>query len=178
MFLPGPDMVGCCMYNKLFAAVLSVVLPGARPALRGLFLSLLMVSYVCAEDEINLSDDMALHGYDPVSYIAGSPVPGGQAIFAMHDGVRYLFSSVDNHVQFALQPERYIPKYGGYCAYGVRMGKKLDVDPLAYEVKDESLYLLLNRATHALWKRDMVENIQIANDTWPKIKALPSQSLQ
>ena len=68
--------------------------------------------------------------------------------------------------------------YGGYCAYGVRMGKKLDNDPLAYEIKDGRLYVLLNRATHKMWEQDMSENIQVSDRLWPQIKTKSIRSLQ
>ena len=28
--------------------------------------------------------------------------------------------------QFAAVPEKYMPQFGGYCAFGVAVGKKLD----------------------------------------------------
>jgi hypothetical protein len=68
--------------------------------------------------------------------------------------------------------------YGGYCAYGVRMGKKLDIDPFAYEVLDGHLYVLLNRATHKLWQRDMLENVKISDRLWPQLRSKSKESLQ
>ncbi|MBE9564370.1 MAG: hypothetical protein IMF17_03920, partial [Proteobacteria bacterium] len=78
---------------------------------------------------------------------------------------------------FRLMPEQYAPMYGGYCAYGVRMGKKLDIDPLAFEINDGHLYVLLNRSTHRIWKQDMEKNIQISDMLWPQIQIKSVDSL-
>ena len=101
-----------------------------QAALLSIFLSLTSI-VVMASDEINVKDNLALHGYDPVTYFADNPMKGDQAILSIYQQVEYHFTSLQNKTIFERSPERYLPMYGGYCAYGVRMGKKLDVDPLA-----------------------------------------------
>jgi YHS domain-containing protein len=33
-----------------------------------------------------------------------------------YDGATYYFRSSDNKAAFGMEPERYAPEYGGYCA--------------------------------------------------------------
>ena len=135
-----------------------------------LSLLLLFPVAVMAVDELNTADQLALKGYDPVSYFDGKPVKGDPAVSSMHNNAEYYFISQKNKDRFRLMPEQYSPMYGGFCAYGVRMGKKLDIDPLAFEINDGHLYVLLNRSTHKMWKQDMEKNIQISDMLWPQIQ--------
>ena len=71
----------------------------------------------------------------------------------------------------------YVPQFGGYCSYGVRMGKKLDIDPQAYAIRNDRLYLLLNRATREVWRKDLDRNIEIARRLWPSLRPIPAAQL-
>ena len=42
---------------------------------------------------------------------------------------------------FLAEPEKYAPQYGGYCAMGVSLEKKLAVDPTAWRIESGKLYL-------------------------------------
>lgn len=145
-------------------------------ALLSFFLSLISM-VVMAADEINVEDNLALHGYDPVTYFSAQPMKGDQDIISVYQQVEYHFTSLQNKTIFERSPERYLPMYGGYCAYGVRMGKKLDIDPFAYEIRGDRLYVLLNRSTHKMWQQDMEKNIRVSDQTWPEIKAKSIESL-
>ena len=59
----------------------------------------------------------------------------------------------------------------------VRMGQKFDVDPHAYQVKDDQLYLLLDRTTKALWDQNQDHNIGIADRIWNAIRDIPAATL-
>jgi len=139
---------------------------------------LLMTGVATAEDEINISEYGALRGYDPVSYFSGKPVRGRELISSIINNVEYHFSTISNKRKFDNTPEAYIPMYGGYCAYGVRMGKKLNIDPLAFEIINDQIYVLLNRATHKIWQQNIAENIRVADSLWPQIKTKSIKSLQ
>ncbi|NOQ87565.1 MAG: hypothetical protein GQ550_01450 [Gammaproteobacteria bacterium] len=166
------------MYSDLFTSVFSSKVRKKYFLLVSNFCLLLISNSVLASDEINTEGKLALHGYDPVAYFSGKPTHGEDKFFSVNNEVKYLFASIENKQMFDSDPERYVPMYGGYCAYGVRMGKKLDIDPLAYEIKDDHLYVLLNRATHKMWEQDMSENIRISDRLWPQIKTKSIKSLQ
>jgi YHS domain-containing protein len=113
---------------------------------------------------------VALGGYDPVGYYrTGAATPGDDAYELRYDGSVYHFASVENLTSFEADPARYLPRYGGFCAYGVRMGRKLPIDPTAFDIVDGRLYLFLDRATRHTWHQDETGNIQIADKIWPEL---------
>ncbi len=114
---------------------------------------------------------IGVQGYDLVSYHKeGGPVRGSGFHTATHAGVTYLFANEANQKAFAGNPEKYLPAYGGYCAYGVAVGQKFAVDPLAAKVVDGTLYLNLNAEIQDLWLKDVPGYIDQADTQWPGIK--------
>ncbi|CAM2923560.1 Uncharacterised protein [Legionella steigerwaltii] len=110
-------------------------------------------------------------GYDLVSYQQKSgPLRGSGNYVVMHHGVAYIFASTENKKTFAANPEKYLPAYGGYCAYGVASGHKVVSDPLAWKIVDGTLYLNLNKQVQAIWLKDIPGNIKKANEQWAQIK--------
>lgn len=126
---------------------------------------ILAMTVLCAQAETPL----ALGGHDPVSYFSQGAVSGQPQWTAVHAGHSYRFESRRHRDRFLEQPDRYAPAYGGYCAYGVRMGKLLAVDYDAYEIVDGRLFLLLNRATQELWREQQQQNIAVADRLWPEL---------
>ena len=113
-----------------------------------------------------------LKGYDPVSYfVENAPVAGQSAIAASFDGDTYFFASEDNKKAFLDDPEKFIPQYDGHCSYGVSLGQKFDIDPLAYRIVDGRLFLQLDPGTRKLWMEAEAENIRVADKNWPQLQA-------
>jgi YHS domain-containing protein len=125
------------------------------------------------------ANDVALHGRDPVAYFkAGTAMRGKSDITAVHDGVIYRFASATNRDAFRQDPARYVPQFGGFCAMGTAMGLKLDVDPQAWRVVDDKLYLNLNKDVQKKWLSDVPGNLSQANAKWPEIKDKDPKSLK
>ncbi|WP_293136654.1 YHS domain-containing (seleno)protein [Moritella sp.] len=80
-----------------------------------------------ANIEVNAnSNDIAISGYDTVSYFTkGTPTKGSNNFTAAYNGAIYQFSSADNRDLFKADPSKYAPQYGGFCAMGVALNKKL-----------------------------------------------------
>lgn len=117
---------------------------------------------------------IALSGYDPVSYFEDSAaVKGSATITAAHDGATYHFASAAHRDAFQADPSRYLPAYGGYCAYGVANGHKVKVDPEAFRVVDGRLYLNYNRGVQSKWLKDIPGNIAAAERNWPALEDKP-----
>ncbi len=136
-----------------------------------------MASWVYA-NPINLDEDgRALQGYDVVSYFDNEPVVGKAEYTMDYEGASYWFVSKEHLELFKKEPEHFIPAYGGYCAYGVRMGKKFNISPEEYELVDDKLYLMLDRSTKLMWKKDMQRSITIAETLWPKIAPVSAKVL-
>lgn len=113
---------------------------------------------------------VGIGGYDLVSYHTGAkPLRGNGNHVVVHDGVTYLFSSEANKKTFEGDPARYLPAYGGYCAYGVSVGKKFVGDPDVWEIVDGRLYVNLDNGIKGLWSKDIHGHIAKAESKWPEI---------
>lgn len=117
------------------------------------------------------AQDVALKGYDPVSYFSsGGPLLGKAAFSAKFEGATYWFASASNRDVFKTSPDKYAPAYGGFCAMGVALDKKLDVDPLLWRIVDGKLYLNVHKGAQTRWLEDVKGNIAQADKNWSRIK--------
>ncbi len=115
---------------------------------------------------------LALHGFDPVAYFtAGKPVQGDAKLVASHKGAAYYFASQKNLDTFKADPAKYAPQFGGYCAYGVSVGKKFDGNPNFWKVAGGKLYLNLNADIANTFDKDVKGAVTKAEAQWPKIES-------
>lgn len=128
-----------------------------------------------AADDFSLP---AVGGYDLVSYFTTNAAVRGSGFHAaQYEGQSYLFSSKENQEMFEKNPTKYLPQFGGWCAYGASVGKKFHVDPTVFEVVDGKLYLNLNKEIQEKWNSDKANNIKIAHQKWDSIKSLEAGKL-
>ena len=79
---------------------------------------------------VNTTDGLALKGYDPVAYFTdGQPTKGADQYSFQWKGVTYRFASAENLQRFKADPDKYLPQYGGYCAYAMSLDRIADIDP-------------------------------------------------
>ena len=134
-----------------------------------------------AVDEYNVSkgttvdgQGVAFRGNDVVAIVNGlGVVPGRARHTHVHDGVAYYFASEEAMKRFATAPEKYMPRYGGYCTLGVALGKKLDGSPRFADIVDGKLYVFLNAAVFESYKKDKAGTIAKAEKNWPAIHHVP-----
>jgi YHS domain-containing protein len=134
-----------------------------------LVVSLLSASAFAA-DLVNVSggSKTAVSGYDPVAFFTDSkPVHGSASISAEYRGATYLFASEEHKKLFAATPEKFLPQYGGFCAYGVGRGKLVEVDINTWQVRDGKLYLNLNPDVLKKFNADIEGNLAKADKNWP-----------
>ena len=121
---------------------------------------------------------LAIHGYDPVAYFEdGRPMRGNFQITASHLGATYWFANEQNQQKFTADPDRFVPRYGGYCAFGVAIGKKLTGDPEVWQIEAGKLYLNVNRDISAKFNEDLAGNLEKAEQNWPKVDDVPASKL-
>ncbi len=114
---------------------------------------------------------IAIKGYDPVAYhTERRPVKGSEAFEYEWNGATWRFASAEHRDLFAAEPERYAPAYGGYCAYGVAQGYKPKIDPEAWTIVDDRLYLNLSKQIQNKWEQDIPGYIAQADAIWPTIR--------
>ena len=113
---------------------------------------------------------VAIKGYDPVAYFGeGKPTEGSSEFSFEWKDAEWRFASAENRDRFAANPEQFAPQYGGYCAYAVSQGGTANIDPAAWRIVDEKLYLNLSPKIQALWLKDRQRYIEAANENWPRL---------
>lgn len=123
---------------------------------------------------VNATDNVAVKGYDPVAYFtAGEPTPGEEEYNLVWQGVKYRFASTANRDLFRANPARYVPQYGGYCAYAMAVGRIADIDPQRWEITGGRLYLNANLVAQGLWSVSRSANIKAADQNWAARPKLP-----
>lgn len=113
---------------------------------------------------------LALEGYDAVSYfVSGKPVAGNPNFVSKYKGVVWRFSSAENKAAFDANPRKFVPQYGGHCAWGTARGYAVRGDPQVWRIVNGKLYLNYNRSVQTKWNRDIGGFISKANRNWPEV---------
>ena len=121
---------------------------------------------------------LGLHGFDPVAMFASeAPQLGDAAHTARHDGVDYYFASAETKARFEADPEAVLPRFGGFCAFGVSLGKKLDGDVRYADIVDGKLYLFVNAAVFEKYLEDKAGVIAAADAKWAGIRSVAVEDL-
>lgn len=121
--------------------------------------------------EINVDNPqkVAVHGFDIMSYWRdGEPKEGHTDISFDYRGAKWLFSSTDNRDAFAANPDKFAPKYGGYCAYAASRGYVANIDVNAWRIYKDRLYLNYSIGVGKRWAKEIDANIAKADENWPK----------
>ena len=86
------------------------------------------------------SSGVALEGYCPVAYfLADKAIKGSLEYASEYNGVTYYFVSADAKKLFDADPDKYVPAYGGWCAFGMAVQDKFPVDPTNFKIVDGRL---------------------------------------
>jgi len=118
---------------------------------------------------VNADQGIGLKGYDPVAYfINGAPTKGSEQYSFAWKGVTYRFSSAGNLEKFKADPEKYLPQYGGYCAYAMSLDRIADIDPSRWAIVNGKLYLNNGFVAEKLWSLNKNGNIVSADHNWPQ----------
>ena len=108
-------------------------------------------------------------GYDVVSYFAaGQPQKGSGKFSLEHQGARWHFSSAENLEEFRADPDRYLPQYGGHCAYAMGNGYQAFGDPQVWAVHEGRLFFNYNQPVQKAWQAEMEGLIAAADKNWPR----------
>jgi YHS domain-containing protein len=117
-----------------------------------------------------LIGNVGVSGYDVVSYFTdGRPTRGTTQFRTTHQGIEYRFASAEHLATFQAAPARYLPQYGGYCAWAVSQGYTASADPDNWRIVDGKLYLNYNTEIQQRWERDIPGFIRSANANWPGV---------
>lgn len=114
-------------------------------------------------------DNVAVGGYDVVSFYSGKPLEGNADYIVAFKGAVWQFSSEANRDLFNNNPDAFIPQYGGYCAWAVAKNKLAKGSPEYWHVEDGKLYLNFNKRIAKRWQRKIPKFIETADARWPEI---------
>lgn len=113
---------------------------------------------------------VAVSGYDAVAYFDGKAIAGDPLFSSVHNESLYLFSSEANKQQFNVDPQHYVPLYGGYCATAASEGKLFGVDPTNFKITDDKRLALFYRGaggdTLPQWNENEQERRAAADKHW------------
>lgn len=118
----------------------------------------------------NTQDGVAIKGYDPVAYFTQeTAVPGDPSITAEYDGIIYHFSTEEHRELFLADPGRYVPAYGGWCAWAASRNSLADIDPTQWVVHNDRLFLNFSGLVNARFRLRLDHNISEADRNWPDL---------
>jgi YHS domain-containing protein len=122
------------------------------------------------------SNGVILNGYDPVAYFTRhQAVKGNPAIQTRFGGAIYYFVSVADKVAFSKDPSRYVPQYGGFCAYHVSKGELKDSNPAAFFIYKVKLYVCSDADGAKKFRSSIDENIRKADENWVPLSRAQGQ---
>ena len=118
--------------------------------------------------DINADNGVGIQGYDVVSYHReGGPVPGSRDIRSEFMGVDWYFSSLQHKTDFDSDPEKFLPEFGGFCAYAVMKNFSADVNPLVWHIEEGRLYLFASSQPREAWVGAIAEgSISLSDQNW------------
>ncbi|MEM0942005.1 MAG: YHS domain-containing (seleno)protein [Bacteroidota bacterium] len=124
------------------------------------------------------SEGYAIGGYDPVAYYEQSQAKRGfESETVVYEGAAYCFSSTKNKSLFELNPQKYLPAYGGWCAYAVaEKSIRMAPDPTEWQIQDGKLQLftsnLMTKLTGSLldeWNENPGAFKAKADENWDRM---------
>tara|TARA_R110000822_G_scaffold95487_2_gene218295 strand:+ start:85 stop:528 length:444 start_codon:yes stop_codon:yes gene_type:complete len=135
----------------------------------------LTISTTFLAQNYNIQKGYVAEGFDVVSYFSNKPEEGSKEFITTYDGVKFKFSSNKNLETFKKAPKKYIPAYGGFCAYALgTKAERVSIDPETFEIRAGKLYLFYNSwgiNTFKMWQEEGAEQLkEKADKNWVKIK--------
>ena len=132
-----------------------------------LVISLSFVFSMQALDQKSKKENIELHGSCPVVYLMmGKDVKGDPKIASTFENKTYYFTNADAKKMFDADPKKYLPKYDGYCATGIAMGKKIVPDHQYYSIYNGSTYLFSNKMAKESFDKDPKTTINNADKNY------------
>ncbi len=118
-------------------------------------------------DPISDRGGSALKGYDTVAYwTQNEAVKGNKKITAEYKGATFRFASEENKELFVANPEKYLPEYGGYCAWAMASGGFAPGNGKYWKFVDGKLYLNYSKGVQKDWEEDVPGFITKADPRW------------
>jgi YHS domain-containing protein len=124
-----------------------------------------------ADEAVNTTaDNVAILGYDPVAYFTEArAVKGDPEIAYDWQGARWQFATPEHRARFAENPEKYAPRYGGFCSSAMAVGRKAPIDPEAWVIIEDKLYLAFSSDAIDRFAVNAETTIPAADGHWQEL---------
>lgn len=149
-----------------------LILPARIKYTLSLLLLLFLITTAQAADQpVNKNwRSIAIKGYDPVAYFTMNKAVKGQSKYEFRwQNARWRFASEQHMKMFVDDPEKYAPRFGGYCAEGMAIGRKASINPQAWLIVEGELYLNYSVAVRDEMAQDPKDTIEKADRFWNKL---------
>lgn len=126
-----------------------------------------------SDSSIFHKNGIAIKGYDVVAYFhEEKAIKGNRSLAFQWANLEWRFSSNDYLNLFKEEPKKYLPEYGGYCAFGASEGYKARINPQAFTIHEGKLYLNFAKYVRKRWLQRRELKIQQADNLWEETKSL------
>ena len=135
------------------------------------------LSLTVSAGPVNKNDEsIAIDGYDTVAYFTMGEPHRGKAEYSQDwQGAEWRFLNAEHRDMFVRDPDRYAPRYGGFCAGGMALGMQAPVDPEAWTIVDDQLYLSYDKEVRDELAADPLPTITKADRNWSTLEAPSSK---
>ena len=134
--------------------------------------AVIAIGSIAQAEQINTNgQNIALDGYDPVAYFTQSrPVVGASEFQSEWQDAIWQFASAEHQSMFEESPEKYAPRYGGFCAGAMSVkGYKAEIDPQYWMIVDGQLFLGGEQRAMDHFDTDASAKFNQADENWKVI---------
>jgi len=116
---------------------------------------------------------LAISGFDTVSYhTLGKPQKGNETIATLWQGKQWHFENEAHKALFLENPERFMPKYNGYCALGMAHHVAAEGSPESWTIINDQLFFAYNDEALEEWKTRQSIVLAEADAHWANTTSL------
>jgi hypothetical protein len=114
---------------------------------------------------------LAIRGYDPVAYFTlQRATPGDAKLTFEWDEHVWQFSTARHRDLFKADPVKYAPQFTNFCAIALARGEVKEANPEYWLISDGRLYLFGKPYGPDLFRQQLGENIERANQNRALLK--------
>jgi len=114
---------------------------------------------------------VALEGYDPVAYFTSAKAHKADGTYSYsYEGLTWNFETSDNLESFKADPAKYVPVFGGFCAYELADEELAYSKPEFWHIHNGQVYLFSRKSAQEKWFKDMDTMIVKAQAQWDILK--------
>lgn len=162
--MQGKRFIFLLISSSLMLSVLGVFVVNAMSGLEGTTSAANQVKFY------SYANGIGAGGYDVVAYFTENSAVRGEDIHeAKFAGSPWYFTSAENRDKFLANPDKYLPAYGGHCAYGVAKSYLVRGDPTAWSIREGKLYFNYNKNIRNAWLADAANYIRSSENNWPQL---------